>query len=62
MCIRDRLITDTFVFSLQIGDGDINYITGDEISPLVEPEKFLGKMCIRDRYKCGLNWKCVAFI
>lgn len=36
------LITDTFVFSFQIGDGDINYITDDEISPLVEPEKFLG--------------------
>ena len=36
------LITDTFVFSFQIGDGDINYIAGDEISPLVEPEKFLG--------------------
>lgn len=36
------LITDTFVFSFQIGDGDINLITADEISPLVEPEKFLG--------------------
>lgn len=36
------LITDTFVFSFQIGDGDINYVTADEISPLVEPEKFLG--------------------
>ncbi|MCI6499721.1 PP2C family serine/threonine-protein phosphatase [Lachnospiraceae bacterium HCP1S3_C3] len=36
------LITDTFVFSFQIGDGDINYITSDEISTLVEPEKFLG--------------------
>lgn len=36
------LITDTFVFSFQIGDGDINYITSDEISKLVEPEKFLG--------------------
>lgn len=36
------LITDTFVFSFQIGDGDINYITDDEVSPLVEPEKFLG--------------------
>lgn len=36
------LITDTFVFSFQIGDGDINYITSDGISPLVEPEKFLG--------------------
>lgn len=36
------LLTDTFVFSFQIGDGDINYITSDEISTLVEPEKFLG--------------------
>ena len=36
------LITDTFVFSFQIGDGDINLITGTDISPLVEPEKFLG--------------------
>ena len=36
------LITDTFVFSFQIGDGDINYITAEEISPLVEPERFLG--------------------
>lgn len=36
------LITDTFVFSFQIGDGDINLITGTGISPLVEPEKFLG--------------------
>ena len=36
------LITDTFVFSFQIGDGDINYVTAEEISPLVEPERFLG--------------------
>ena len=36
------LITDTFVFSFQIGDGDINMVTADEIAPLVEPEKFLG--------------------
>lgn len=36
------LITDTFVFSFQVGDGDINYVTADEISSLVEPEKFLG--------------------
>lgn len=36
------LITDTFVFSFQIGDGDINMVTSDEISTLVEPEKFLG--------------------
>ncbi len=36
------LITDTFVFSFQIGDGDITVITNNDISPLVEPEKFLG--------------------
>ena len=36
------LITDTFVFSFQIGDGDITVITNDDISSLVEPEKFLG--------------------
>jgi serine/threonine protein phosphatase PrpC len=36
------LITDTFIFSFQIGDGDINIVTADEVSPLVEPEKFLG--------------------
>lgn len=36
------LITDTFIFTFQIGDGDINMITADDISPLVEPEKFLG--------------------
>ena len=36
------LITDTFVFTFQIGDGDINLITADGMSPMVEPEKFLG--------------------
>lgn len=36
------LITDSFVFTFQIGDGDINLITADDMSPMVEPEKFLG--------------------
>ena len=36
------LITDTFIFSFQIGDGDIVSVNDDEVSPLVEPEKFLG--------------------
>lgn len=36
------LITDTFVFTFQIGDGDINLITENDMSPMVEPEKFLG--------------------
>ena len=36
------LITDSFVFSFQIGDGDISAVTKDAVEPLVEPEKFLG--------------------
>ena len=36
------LITNTFVFSFQIGDGDINLVTEDGVFALVEPEKFLG--------------------
>ena len=36
------LITDTFIFTFQIGDGDINLVTKDSIDVLVEPEKFLG--------------------
>lgn len=36
------LVTDSFVFSFQIGDGDISVVTKDEVAPLVEPEKFLG--------------------
>lgn len=36
------LITDSFVFSFQIGDGNISAVTKDAAEPLVEPEKFLG--------------------
>ena len=36
------LVTDSFVFSFQIGDGDISVVTKEEVEPLVEPEKFLG--------------------
>ncbi len=36
------LVTDSFVFSFQIGDGDISVVTKGEVVPLVEPEKFLG--------------------
>ena len=36
------LITNSFVFSFQIGDGDINLVTEDSVFTLVEPEKFLG--------------------
>lgn len=40
--ILGMLVTDTFVFSFQIGDGDIMMVTPNDIYPLVEPEKFLG--------------------
>ncbi|OLR58516.1 hypothetical protein BHF70_02105 [Anaerostipes sp. 494a] len=36
------LITNSFVFSFQIGDGDINLVTEDGVFALVESEKFLG--------------------
>lgn len=36
------LITKDFVFSFQIGDGDIVFASEEECYPLVEPEKFLG--------------------
>lgn len=36
------LITDSFVFAFQIGDGDISLVTTDNVSSLVDAEKFLG--------------------
>lgn len=36
------LITKTFVFAFQIGDGDIVLVDKDSISPVVETEKILG--------------------
>lgn len=40
--ILGMLITDNFVFSFQIGDGDINFVSKEGIEQLVHPEKFLG--------------------
>lgn len=36
------LITETFVFGFQLGDGDICYVNGDGLELVVEPEKILG--------------------
>lgn len=36
------LITEEFVFSFQIGDGDIVAVSENGVDALVEPEKFLG--------------------
>ena len=36
------LITSTFIFAFQIGDGDAVMVDGETISPIVESEKMLG--------------------
>lgn len=36
------LIAPTFIFAFQIGDGDIVLVDQDQVSPVVEAEKFLG--------------------
>lgn len=36
------LVTDTFTFALQVGDGDICFADGNGVSYVVEPEKLLG--------------------
>ena len=36
------LITETFVFSFQIGDGNITLVTSDEVCSVVEADKLLG--------------------
>ena len=36
------LITKTFVFAFQLGDGDICYATDDGLEKVIEPEKILG--------------------
>lgn len=36
------LITKTFVFALQLGDGDICYVTESGLELVIEPEKILG--------------------
>ena len=36
------LLTDSFLFAYQLGDGDINYIDRAEVSPMVEQDAILG--------------------
>lgn len=36
------LVTKTFVFAFQLGDGDICYTTEDGLEKVIEPEKILG--------------------
>lgn len=71
------LVTDSFVFSFQIGDGDISVVLKDEVAPLVEPEKFLEQKHIpfqnrmhgeKQWHRCGDGkWKvkshiCIFFL
>jgi len=56
------LITDSFVFSFQIGDGDISVVTKDEVAPIVEP--MLGERlwhpCEDGKWKLK-NHICISF-
>ena len=36
------IVTDSFVYALQIGDGDIIFISNEERTHIIEPPKFLG--------------------
>ncbi|MCR4654622.1 MAG: protein phosphatase 2C domain-containing protein [Lachnospiraceae bacterium] len=36
------MIVDSFVFTLQIGDGDILYVDGQNVSPMVDGDRLLG--------------------
>ena len=36
------MVTESFVFAFQLGDGDITYIDAHHTKPLIEPDKFLG--------------------
>ena len=36
------LISDSYIFVLQLGDGDITLVSDDKVEPIIEPEKILG--------------------
>jgi hypothetical protein len=36
------LITENFIFALQLGDGDITYVDADGVLPVIEGDKILG--------------------
>lgn len=36
------MITEDFIFSLQLGDGDITYVDQEKVSPVIEGDKILG--------------------
>jgi len=36
------MITEKFIFALQLGDGDINYVDENGVSPVIEGDKILG--------------------
>lgn len=55
------MITPTFIFAFQLGDGDILYVDADEIQPVIEGDKILGtethSLCRMDAWK-----KAIALI
>lgn len=53
------MITPTFIFAFQLGDGDILYVDADEIQPVIEGDKILGtethSLCRMDAWKKAIT-------
>lgn len=53
------VITPTFIFAFQLGDGDIVYVNGVEVQPVIEGEKILGtethSLCKMDSWKKAIT-------
>lgn len=53
------MITPTFLFAFQLGDGDIMYVDSEEIQPVIEGDKILGtethSLCKIDAWKKAIT-------
>lgn len=53
------MITPTFIFAFQLGDGDILYVNGSQIQPVIEGDKILGvethSLCKLDAWKKAIT-------
>ncbi|MCR5107699.1 MAG: protein phosphatase 2C domain-containing protein, partial [Lachnospiraceae bacterium] len=53
------MITDSYVFSLQIGDGDMIYVDSDTATPLIDADRLLGiethSLSSRDAWKNAIT-------
>lgn len=53
------MITPSFLFAFQLGDGDILYVNSTEIQPVIEGDKILGtethSLCKKDSWKKAIS-------